>query len=289
MLNPATLRRIERLYRRRTAADLLERAAGTARERLFGVDCAVFARTIEYFRAGKGEEFSCAQALQRARDKERHKQMWFDRPRESLEDVFRFYREADVYPFRQPYNYRLGGYRWLARLVEHVERPSMLEYGCGSAALTEWLLQRFPRYRFTVADIPSTTRDFVEWKQERYSLPYEVVRIDPASGADPLRGSFDLIVCKDVLEHTPNPLDIVGWLVDHLAPGGVLVLDFLVSPGGENLERAVAQRDAVKALLATRLTALKAIDVPTGNDGLYVNHAAAEATPATPAAAEVAG
>lgn len=79
-----------------------------------------------------------------------------------------------------------------------------------------------------------------------------------------------MIICQDVLEHTPNPLDIVTSFANHLAPGGVLVVDFLNAPGGENLEVAVEQRESVKAFLRDNLIPLKLIDESRRCGGLYV-------------------
>jgi hypothetical protein len=42
------------------------------------------------------------------------------------------------------------------------------------------------------------------------------------------------------------------------------------APGGENLEEAAHQREETKLLLKKKLYAIKAIDEPDGNGGLYV-------------------
>jgi SAM-dependent methyltransferase len=41
---------------------------------------------------------------------------------------------------------------------------------------------------------------------------------------DLARGSFDLIVCSEVLEHVPDPSAVIGVLRDLLKPGGTLLL-----------------------------------------------------------------
>jgi SAM-dependent methyltransferase len=275
-MDPAGLERIRRAYypRWHPLADHGERAARRAREALCGVDLSIFDDARAFFRDCRGEDLSPRQALERARDKKRHKQAWFVRARESVDAIMQFYREVDVYPFRQPYLHRFGGFRWFLNLVRHVPHPRVLEYGCGSAVLTEYWLRHAPHGRYSVADIPSTTQDFVMWKRARYGYPLTMLTIGPGRAGIPLREPYDLIVCKDVLEHTPNPLEIAEAFCAHLAPGGVLVLDFLNSRKGENLERAWQQRDAVKALLKADLIALKAIDEPRGYDGLYVKDAA---------------
>ncbi len=285
MPTPETLRAIRRIYERRTLRDLGEKTWRLARERLCGVDRSIFDKTRAYYRDAKGQEISRQEALARALDKARHKSAWFARERRSVEEIMAFYREVEVYPFRQPLNKRFGGFRWYVRLVGHIDRPSILEYGCGSAVLTEWLIERFPRCRYTVADIPSTTLEFVKWKQARYASPYRVLTIGAGKAGIPLDEPYDLIICQDVLEHTPNPLEIAASFIDHLSVGGVLIVDFLNAPGGENLQAAVEQRQAVKRLLSEALIPLKAIDVPSRSDGLYVKGPGAVREPGALAAA----
>jgi 2-polyprenyl-3-methyl-5-hydroxy-6-metoxy-1,4-benzoquinol methylase len=254
-------------------ADKIERVGRRIRERLFGVDLRVFNKTIAYYREALGETVTPQQALERALDKKRHKAAWYDQERDGVDSIMHFYQEVDVYPFRQPYLKRLGAYRWLMRLVGHIKHPAVLEYGCGSAVLTEYLCERFPKASFTVADIPSRTLEFVRWKKKAYQYPYTILEVGCGREGIPLRDSYDLIICTDVLEHTPNPLEIVESFVEHLSPRGVLVVDFLkTNPGGkgENLGQAQEQRDAVKKLLREKLMVLKAIDEPCGNNGLYM-------------------
>jgi 2-polyprenyl-3-methyl-5-hydroxy-6-metoxy-1,4-benzoquinol methylase len=267
-----TLARIRASYgRKRNVPDLLEYGARFFREKLLGFDYSIFEKTRRYYKEVHGEEVSPDEALGRALRKKDHKDAWYRTRRETVAEKMAFYQEVHVYPFRQPYNKRKGGFRWYRNLVAHVETPHILEYGCGSAVLTEYLLEKFPEARYTVADIPSVTLDFVKWKKKVYGYPYEILTIGAGRDGIPLRGAYDLIVCQDVLEHTPNPLDIVQAFARHLSRGGVLVLDFLRGSGGENLKEAQSQRDEVKRYLNQVLIPLKAIDENATNDGLYVH------------------
>jgi len=269
-VNPKVLKKIESIYYFKTVKDHFERLYLFTKEKIFGVDLSIFDKTILYYKEVKEQEISYEEALQKARNKKKHKDAWFVKPRNTIKDILNFYQEDDFYLFRQPYSKRHGGFRWYLRLVEHLSKPSILEYGCGSAELTEWLIARFPNYNYTVADIPSTTLKFVKWKKNKFEYNYNILRIEPGKVGIPIKKKYDLIICQDVLEHTPNPLEIVSSFVSHLFPGGVLIIDFLNTPGGENLIRAVKQREAVKKLLKENLIALKPIDEPKGNHGIYV-------------------
>lgn len=48
------------------------------------------------------------------------------------------------------------------------------------------------------------------------------ILIAPRFTADLFRDRFDAIMCREVIEHTPDPLDTFGELVTALAPAGVL-------------------------------------------------------------------
>ena len=270
MMDPKVLRHIRRAYFKHTFSDFAEHVLRRMREKVLGVDLSVFDKTLLWYREARGQSVSPQEALARALDKQRHKSAWHAQERKTLPGKMHFYTEVEVYPFRQPYLQRRGGFRWYMELVRHLPAPRIVEYGCGSAVLTEWLVSRFPRARFFVADIPSVTLEFVKWKKERFGYPYEILTIGPGREGIPLEGVYDLILCQDVLEHTPNPLEIVTAFVEHLAPAGVLVMDFLKEVGGENLPEAFTQREEVKALLRNRLIAIKAIDEPAKADGLYV-------------------
>jgi len=264
------LKSIKDVYYRKTLKDKIEKGFRRYKEKLLGLDYSIFNKTIVYYKEVKEQNISRQEALSRALDKKKHKDTWFTRPRNTLEDILHFYKEVDVYLFRQPYKKRFGGFRWYIHLVDHIDNPSIIEYGCGCADLTEWLIKKFKNFDFTVSDIPSATLEFVKWKKRRFKYNYTILTIGPGKEGIPLSRDYDLIICQDVLEHTPNPLEIVTSFVNHLSPGGVLITSFVNAPGGENLELSAKKRESVKLYLKKNLIAIKPIDEPHNTEGLYV-------------------
>ncbi len=241
------------------------------KERVFGVDLSFLNDTIDYYAEEFGIHLTREEAYQRVFDKQVHKSAWFSKVRESDNEARAFYSEIDIYPFRQPYFNRLGGYGWILKLIRHVECPNILEYGCGSAGLTEWLMRNRSSAKYFVADIPSKTLDFVRWKKTKYQSPVQILEIGESREGIPVRrASPNLIICSNVLEHTWSPLQIVEEFIEHLQPGGILYLDFINEPGGENLERAAVERPTVLRTLAKKLITIKSIDDDGTNDGLYM-------------------
>lgn len=269
-MDQGTLARIKLVYRYKTFLDNFEFIYRYCKEKIFGFDASIFEKSILYYKETRGISYDNSQALCLALDKERHKKQWFTRQRKNIKEIMGFYQEVDIYPFRQPYLKRFGGFRWYLKLIRDKDHPSVLEYGCGSAVLTEWLISRFPYCQYAVADIPSVTLDFVKWKKLKFNYGYEILTIGPGREGIPLKRSYDLIICQDVLEHTPNPLQIVMAFVDNLSPGGILVVDFNNSPGGENLIAAAKQRELVKDFCKKHLFTIKAIDQLNSKGGLYI-------------------
>ena len=250
------------------------------RDKIFGFDLSVFDDPIQFCYEAFGMKISREEALEIAKNKQAHKKLWFEKKRTEFDDYINFYSESLFYIFRQPFLARYGGYtggyRWFLQLVDHFNNPQVLEYGCGSAVLTESLLTNYPEANYSVADIPSVTLDFIRWKKEKYYYPYRILEIGGGRKGIPLERNYDLLICRDVLEHTPNPYEIVDEMINHSSPGAVLCIDFL--PGGrevykgENLSQALKQREDVKRLLKNRTIRLKPIGDEMGDhDGLYVN------------------
>lgn len=268
-MNDSQLQEILKKNFKLTEADRKEISRKQKWEKFWGVNKKIFEKTRRFYKEVKGQNYTPRQALKQALNKAEHKAGWNTKERNTIDDIRSFYQEVNIYPFRQPYNKRFGGYRYYLMLVEHIKRPSILEYGCGSAVMTEYFMQHFPDYNYTVADIPSVTLEFVKWKKDTYNYNLDILTIGKGKEGIPLINNYDLIICQDVLEHTPNPLEIVQSFALHLNPGGVLILDFLNAPGGENLELAVSQREEVKTFLAESLVPVKAIDEGGTNNGLY--------------------
>ena len=180
-----------------------------------------------------------------------------------LDDVAQaaLYDEFTYYLTMLPYSHRHKSFHFLSRPLPL--GGSMLEYGCGTAIPTEWLLARRPDTYFTVADIPSRTLEFVKFKFKKNSrVTYAEI---PPGGVAALSKRYDVIVCLDVLEHTPNPVEIARLLARHLKPGGRLFVDFLayenIQPGSAcNLYCAQQQRGEAIQVFNEQLIPVRAMD-----------------------------
>ena len=227
---------------------------------------------------------SIEEAVARSKEaRSRHKLAWHRKGRLSEADILSFYGEDNNYLFSLPWRYRLHTWHFVPRLSPG---PRILEYGCGTAEMTKWLLRRYPEYHYSVADLAvASTLPFVRFRFR--DLPVEILEIGLGKEGLPLQDEYDFIVCVEVLEHCLDPLMVVEHLHEHLASQGVLYTNFLVQRAtlesdhnSENLRSAALKHDAVIQYLEQNLLPIKSIrrlepeqDLVAGWDcfGIYRN------------------
>lgn len=190
--------------------------------------------------------------------------LWERKPRTSESDYRSFYSETDYFVLRQMYHSRNECYHVLADSMRPAGATGdFCEYGCGVAPITAWLRPRFPRWRYTLVDLPTPMLEFARWRFR--GLPTVETR-EPGLGADlPLTREYDVITCMDVLEHVINPLQVVRHLAAHLKPHGVLHVNFIHAPGGENLVESARQRAEAIAWMDADLRGVVPLRADTPN------------------------
>lgn len=204
---------------------------------------------------------SIYEALDRAQQaRTRHKMAWMQKSRTLEEEIHSFYGEDNSYLFSLPIH-------WMGHTWHFVPRLSpgrrILEYGCGTAEMTRWLLQRYPQYQYTVADLAvASTLDFVRYRFK--GLPVTILEIGVGREGLPLREEYDFIACVEVLEHCLDPLMVVNHLHDHLVKEGILYItypidrsQFDIAHNSENLRSSALQRDEVINFLEKNCSVLK--------------------------------
>lgn len=124
-------------------------------------------------------------------------------------------------PISRDRMFRCLGPELLATLSDRSRRMNVLEAGCGAGRFTEVLLS-LPATRLTSVDLSSA----VEANQQNFPQDerHRIVQCDICRS--PFRqGSFDVVVCLGVIQHTPSPERTMGSLFGLVRPGGWLVID----------------------------------------------------------------
>lgn len=110
--------------------------------------------------------------------------------------------------------------RCLGGSLDAVRNKSVLEVGCGAGRFTELLLSSGARV--FASDLSSAVE--ANYDNCRDAPGYFVCQADlHALPVHP--GSFDVVVCLGVIQHTPEPEQAVAALSSVLKPGGLLVMD----------------------------------------------------------------
>ncbi len=109
----------------------------------------------------------------------------------------------------------------LGRIGDRAARegaPSVFDFGCGDGSLLEAIQRTWnlPADRVGGNDISPGA---VEMARRRVNSPH--LRVGEFPDLD---RTFDVVVCSEVLEHTPRYLDTLRWIYRALSPGGEAIL-----------------------------------------------------------------
>lgn len=101
------------------------------------------------------------------------------------------------------------------------QKVKVLDVGCGVGALSLYLAKQGAQV--TGIDISERAIKIAREAAEQTGLSQKVTfKLENIKKAS--KGSYDFVLCSEVIEHIPNDADFLKRLVSQLKPGGVLML-----------------------------------------------------------------
>ena len=116
--------------------------------------------------------------------------------------------------------------------AHHPQTETLLEFGCATAPITLSFFEFFrptPALRFHVADLAYLPFHYGchRFRQCANVIPNLLKPEDGFHLRTDVR--FDVIFCRAVFEHLPDPLRTVQVFFDQLNPGGLLIFDYVMT------------------------------------------------------------
>ncbi len=135
---------------------------------------------------------------------------------------------------------------------------TVIEYGCGIAPISHSIIQYsyLKNLNLYIADIRQINSHFAKWR-----LGNEVKFLEIKPYQDPLKEISDkpnVVFLITVMEHLPDPLNVVKNIHNSLVPGGHLIFDYILSDGNsQDTIEAVEQRNDVLEFMEKNFNLIK--------------------------------
>ncbi|MEW5768100.1 MAG: class I SAM-dependent methyltransferase [bacterium] len=164
---------------------------------------------------------------------------WEENLPKTDKEIKDWYSKTDIYIYqlmRRCGYYPGSRLEWLSEILRYCQGKKVLDYGCGVGHLGIELIKH--GFEVTNADVPGRTFNFVKWRYQKKGLLTKFVELNDKFS---LSETYDVILCTDVLEHIPNPIDTLRLLSKHLKGDGIL----LIKMGEEENEECPLHLDAI--------------------------------------------
>ena len=177
--------------------------------------------------------------------------VWDKEDRNTLADKMKFYKDLGSYmvfrqcSYRKSFDYADLFYKYLKKDC------SILEYGCGVAPFTNYMIENKwyenRSLNFSLVDVGGEHMEFAKWRLgKKINEDFKFYEITADNLLPNFNINFDIICLMDVLEHLPNPFDVINNIYNHCNKGAILVytwVDGKTENGRADLEEAEEERE----------------------------------------------
>jgi hypothetical protein len=186
-------------------------------------------------------------------------EIWDERPRETMEQKMSFYKDIGAWQSFRQCNYRKDfdyGY-FYNKFVKGSDH--LLEYGSGVAPMTNFYIDQVGdqhNMRFSMVEVDCEHYEFAKWRLNK-KAPNTNFKFHEVNSETPVpnfgKDKFNLICMMDVLEHMPNPHEVMTKVIEHSIPGTTMLETWVdhgdECPGYADLEEAEAERGITMELI----------------------------------------
>lgn len=204
-----------------------------------------------------------------------YEDIWASSKRDTVEDVFKFYRDQGSWStFRQCVRHKdMEDFHILFFKLLHQggamkNDVHICEYGCGVAPFTTTLLKNIDMKEGTtlnlsLVDVDCNHLDFAEYRLNKIvkdlgfekNINLKFHRVQPDKLPDFSDKKIDILFCFEVLEHVPNPVEVIKNIKDNMSEGAIYIENFIKhnhdddDDDGPDLKSARDERDEYYEIL----------------------------------------
>ena len=171
--------------------------------------------------------------------------IWELSERSSVEDIFKFYKDQGAWStFRQCVrhkdmeNFHISIFNVLIQSGAMFEGAHICEYGAGVAPFITTLLKYIDNtdvnLNVTITDVDCEHLNFAKYrlnqiKKDRNfkNINFNFETIRPGELPNFANKKLNALLCFEVLEHVPSPVDVIKNIAESMAPGGMYIENFI--------------------------------------------------------------
>jgi len=182
-------------------------------------------------------------------------EIWDEKPRDTFQQKMDFYKDCGPWQVFRQTQYRLDfDYSvYFPHFDFSKDSLCILEYGCGITHLTNHIVNKLdgnipPNVKFILVDVPGEHMEYAKWrlKKKAPNVDFEFHEITEKYPLPEFKSKIDFTLMTDVLEHLPNPFDVIKNITEHSNPKAKIIETWHHEGddyGYADLEEAVLQRD----------------------------------------------
>ena len=182
-------------------------------------------------------------------------EIWDSKPRDTTEGKMQFYKDLGSWLCFRQCVYRKDFS--VDKFIEHIdfnrEKLNICEYGCGVSMFVNNMIEKVggenipDNITFHLVDVVGEHLEFAKWrlKKKAPNANFVFYEIDSENMVPKFKEKLDFIVILDVLEHVPNPYDVLKNIHENSNDGATLFETWIKvnEPGYSDLKESADERD----------------------------------------------